>query len=57
MRTNHENQVKMRKAAEKARKRRSHMKELSACGAGGSLVLAGLILAVLYCLVTHNITV
>ena len=47
---------KARAAAEAARRNRNRLAELNALASAGAMVFTGLLLAVLYCLVTHRIS-
>jgi len=46
---------KARALGEAARIRRARLAELKALGSGGALALTGLLLAALYCLLTHRL--
>jgi len=48
--------AKVRAAGQAARRRRIRVAELQALGSAGALVFTGLLLAVLYCLITHQIS-
>jgi len=47
---------KARALGEAAKRRRARLAELKALGSGGALALTGLLLAVLYCLLTNQIS-
>ena len=52
-----ETQEKARAAQAKARQRQARMVELKKLGSAATMVFTGLFLAVLYCLLTHQIPV
>jgi hypothetical protein len=55
MTTNTHQSSKAREAAEAIRRRRIRGTELQALASGGALAFTGLLLAVLYCLMTHRL--
>ena len=55
MSTDHAFLARVRAAGQAARRHRNRMMELKAIGSAGAIVFAGLLLAVVYCLMTHRL--